>query len=356
MENALKFTPAVFAVKDEYQIMVPVNFETLMWVKVGDELFYDESNGILRSNVSTHRIPVSKEALDKEGKYTVCYRKIIERKPYRTETEDEVQITFDFKPVKDGKVIAYQLADTHTMIEPPVETVRFFEETYGKIDFLILNGDIADYSEKIQNFDITYSIIEKVTHGNIPVVFSRGNHDTRGKIAENFADHTPCVNGNSYYTFKLGNVWGMVLDCGEDKVDINEEYGYTICCHYFRRKETEFIKNVIKNAKSEYEAEDVKYKIVTSHIPFTYIQRPEPEVYPQWVKLLSENVKPDVMLCGHTHKAQLIKPDENTAFPVVEGSNPDFKERTFVGNGYIFDDGITVIFNNSEKVIESFSL
>ena len=80
-----------------------------MWVKVGDELFYDESNGILRSNVLTHRISVPKEVLDEMGKYTVCYRKIIERKPYRTETEDEVQITFDFLPVKSGKAIGYHL-------------------------------------------------------------------------------------------------------------------------------------------------------------------------------------------------------------------------------------------------------
>ncbi len=357
MESALKFTPAVFAVKDEYQIMVPVAQETLMWVKIGDECFYDESNGILRSNVATHRIPVPKDVLDSAKKYTVCYRVIIDRKPYFTETEDEVQIEFDFIPVKSGKVIAYQLADTHTMIDPPVESVRYFEEQYGKIDFLILNGDIADYSNKLENFDITYSIIEKVTNGNIPVVFSRGNHDTRGKIAENFADNTPCVNGNSYYTFKLGNVWGMVLDCGEDKVDTHSEYGHTICCHHFRKKETEFIKSVIENSKNEYEAEDVKYRIVTSHIPFPCRQSPDPEIFPVWIKLLNENIKPDVLICGHTHKAQLVKLDDVTAFPIIEGSIPLFKEQLFVGNGYIFDtDGITVIFNNSQSIIESFKL
>lgn len=357
MESVLKFSPAVFTLKDEYQIMVPVNEECLMWVKIGDELFYDESNGILRSNVLTHRVSIPKEVLDNSKEYTVCYRKIIERKPYRTETEDEVQVKYDFRPVNSGKAIGYHISDTHTLVEQPVKTVAYFEEKYGKIDFLILNGDIADYSEKFENFDITYSIIEKITHGNIPVLFSRGNHDTRGKIAENFADHTPCDNGNSYYTFKIGDIWGILLDCGEDKVDINEEYGHTICCHYFRRKQLKFIENVIKNADNEYNAPDVKHKIVVSHIPFTYIQRPEPEVYPMWVKALNEHIKPDVMLCGHTHEQKLNKPDENTHFPVVEGSVPLFKESSFLGCGYIFDqDGITAIFNGEKQIIDSFKI
>ena len=37
--------PIVYAVKNIYQIMVPVNCETVMWVQVGDRCFYDDSNG-----------------------------------------------------------------------------------------------------------------------------------------------------------------------------------------------------------------------------------------------------------------------------------------------------------------------
>lgn len=36
---------------------------------------------------------------------------------------------------------------------------------------------------------------------------------------------------------------------------------------------------------------------------------------------------------------------------------PNNKEGTYVGNGYIFDDGeITVIFNDAEKIIDDFEL
>ena len=40
-------TPIVYAVRDTQQIMVPVNCETVMWVKIADRCFYDDSNGIL---------------------------------------------------------------------------------------------------------------------------------------------------------------------------------------------------------------------------------------------------------------------------------------------------------------------
>ena len=74
MSQVLKTAPAVFAVHDTYQIMVPVSCECVMWVKVGNECYYDDSNGILRSAVSMHRISVPVDELDKSGKYTVCYR------------------------------------------------------------------------------------------------------------------------------------------------------------------------------------------------------------------------------------------------------------------------------------------
>ena len=42
--------PTVFALKNTYQIFMPFSCEVIVWVKVGEEVYYDESNGILRSN------------------------------------------------------------------------------------------------------------------------------------------------------------------------------------------------------------------------------------------------------------------------------------------------------------------
>ena len=84
----LKTTPAVFAVGNEYQIMVEVERESLFWVQVGSETYYDASNGIMNSLSNLHRVKLPMRVLDEAKCYTVCIKPIIERKPYFTETED----------------------------------------------------------------------------------------------------------------------------------------------------------------------------------------------------------------------------------------------------------------------------
>ena len=111
-------------------------------------------------------------------------------------------------------------------------------------------------------------IAGSVTKAELPVIFSRGNHDTRGIYAENIADHTPTDNGRSYFTVRLGNIWAVVLDCAEDKPDTNPEYGHTICCHEFRIEETEFLKKIAESPDTEYAAPGVKYRLVIVHNPF----------------------------------------------------------------------------------------
>ena len=111
-----KTIPAVFAVEDTYQIMLRTEEKSFVWVKIGDQCFYDNSNGILRSNTAIHRITVPSALLDKTGKYTVYKRLLVERKPYYTETGEISQKVYDFYPVRGDKIRAYHIADAHNMI------------------------------------------------------------------------------------------------------------------------------------------------------------------------------------------------------------------------------------------------
>ena len=188
----------------------------------------------------------------------------------------------------------------------------FLGRAYGEIDFLILNGDIPNHSGDIANFDIIYQIAGEITEGRIPVVFARGNHDLRGVHAEDLADYTPSDEGRTYFTFRLSDVWGIVLDCGEDKLDSQVEYGGTICCHAFRLRETAFLRRVIANAKDEYEAPGVRLRLVVAHNPFSQVLEPpfdiEQDLYREWCQLIKESIHPQLMLCGHIHRRYISLP------------------------------------------------
>ena len=118
----------------------------------------------------------------------------------------------------------------------------------------------------------------------------------RGNFAEKFAEYTPNANGNTYYTFRLGNIWGVLLDCGEDKPDDHPEYGNTLCCRVMRDEETRYIKNLMKHAKEEFAAEGVQKKLIIAHYPFSLNINPpfymENDIYKEWCALLKEYVKP----------------------------------------------------------------
>lgn len=365
-ENLPKYMhclPTVMAAGKSYFIFVPFDDEVIMWVTVKDKNYYDDCNGIFRSNTRMHKVELPYEVLDEAKEYTVHYIKMIDRRPYCPISEEERSITLPFRPVPtDGEIKIYHIADAHNMVEEPINAGRYFGD---KIDLLVLNGDIPNHSGDIENFNAIYEIAAAITKGACPVVFARGNHDTRGIHAEDMPNFIPTINGKTYYTFRVGSIWGLILDCGEDKVDGHPEYGVTVCFHQFRLAETEFIKNVIKNAKDEYEAEGVKHRLVVCHLVFTNTYDPpfdiEQDIYGEWARLLREHIKPDLMLCGHEHHTGIYhkgceRDKKGQACPVIIGSRPRFanpeKGRPAGFDGCALtlneDKTATVVFNSHE--------
>lgn len=347
----LKTAPAVFAVENTYQIIVPVERECLFWVRVDGQEFYDESNGILRSRSLLHRADVPMELLNRVGAYTVCVRPLIERKPYFTTTESVQEFTFPFRQLPTENIRIYHISDTHNRVNQPVAAVK----TFGDIDLLILNGDIIEHSGDPSKFINIYEISSQITHGQIPIVFSRGNHDMRGNFAEAFADYTPNRAGHTYYSFQLGALWGVVLDCGEDKLDSHEEYGHTVYCHEFRCRQSQFLKELAE--REDYQ--QAKYRIAVAHMPFTSRNKTpfdiEEELYRQWAVYL-KSFDLSVMLCGHYHiNAVFEKGGASDSYgqpcPVVVSGTPG--KGYWAGCGISLNDSVTVTYTDSDGKVLS---
>ncbi len=301
MSEIFKTGPCVFVVGNDYQIFVPVNCNSQMYVQVGEEKFFDHSNGVLRWKTDIHKVTVPQEKLDRAGKYTVVLRKTYLPVPGEEPLcEEEIKKEFNFYPLtkKENIKIAF-ISDTHGRIKEPVNVGIFCD-----IDLLITAGDISSYYENHECLFDLVKICDGITHGEKPIVNARGNHDLRGEFAEKVCDYIPTDRGNTYYTFSVGCIEGVVLDCGEDKVDSHVEYSGAICCHTFREEETRFLRKIAEN-----NWDNGKLRFIISHSPFM-TRFPEPfdiedEIYDEWTEIIREKIKPHFMLSGHEHRLRI---------------------------------------------------
>lgn len=343
----MQYKPAVFAVGDAYQIMVPVTVPSLMWVRVGDRVFYDHAAGVMRTKCRVHRMTVPMALLDEAKSYTICERLLPHRRAYCSRPRPVTETTFRFIPVPRENARAYMIADAHSRVREPIRAAQ----TFGDFDFLIFNGDVPEYSDKTDCLMTAYAIADALTGGEKPLLYARGNHDLRGRFAEDYDEYVPASGGAFYYTFRLGPIAGVILDCGEDKTDDHEEYGGTICCRAMREEETAFLASL-----DPAQFDGALTRLAISHAPFTNRIHPpfdiEEDTYRQWAKLLLERVRPDAMLCGHLHTMGIY--DCGSDFDtygqpctVVVGSKVG--KGYFAGAGFVFRrDGIDVTFTDSD--------
>ena len=301
--------PAVYAVGKNYIITVPVNSLCHMWVKVGDKNYYDSSNGILCKSKLVHKMTVPVSALDAAKEYTVCWR----RCPIDPENTKVEEYTSSFRSVdpKKEKINAYQIADSHGYVDQAIAAGHYFDSVGEELDFVIMNGDIFSSSQKKEFYTLIHKIAGEITYGEIPVVHARGNHDTRGKAADLFADYMPSEKGRTYYTFRIGPIWGICLDCGEDKIDSHHEYSHSAVFSQFREKETKWLESVVNAENPEFREEGISYRIVVSHCDFARKWYPpfniEEERYEYWCKLIKK-IRPHFIISGHDHECYVSMP------------------------------------------------
>ena len=308
LSGVFRAFPAVYAVGADYHIFIVPNTRAVMWCRVGDKVYRDEANGVMRSECPVHRIVVPAEELDKAGAYTVGYRTFKERVAYYNKVVEEGEVSFGFRPVRTENPGFFLISDVHSHIEAGIAAARAFEG----MDFLIVNGDIHNDSATLEQMLSDHILAGNITRGGIPAVFSRGNHDLRGSWAEKQPELAPLPGGCSYGTFRLGPVWGVILDAAEDKPDEFCEYGGVNCCHEFRLRETAFLRELVTRKSSEYEAPGVKYRVAVAHINFSEPHKPpfdiEYGIYAQWCELLREKIRPCCCLYGHVHRNYITMP------------------------------------------------
>ena len=189
--------------------------------------------------------------------------------------------------------------------------------TPAAYDFVLYNGDMVssfESEERLVSSVITPSVAQFATE--VPLFFSRGNHETRGAEATTYSDYFPTTTGAPYYTFSDGPALFIVLDGGEDKPDSDIEYHDLVRYDTYREKEAKWLKSVVES--EQFKAATVK--IVIIHIPpKSSGWHGEAEIARLFVPILNQ-ASIDAMFCGHIHKYRFSEANDPTYgcnFPIV---------------------------------------
>ena len=82
-----------------------------------------------------------------------------------------------------------------------------------------------------------------------PILFTRGNHETRGVFADSLGDYFPGRDGRFYGIYRYGDVCILLLDCGEDKPDDHAEYNGLADYDAYRAEECAWLKKAVRSAQ-----------------------------------------------------------------------------------------------------------
>ena len=327
----LRCTPAVYVIGKEYEISVNLKSFGLCFIEIGDEIFYEENNGVLPSERLVVKIRVPQESLNRAKKYSVVFRETDNRKSYYSTFKPPQIKEFAFKPLeKTENINIYHVADVHYAFNDAKSMAGYFGED---IDLFVVNGDIGEVETEENYFEVC-EYVGEISKGTIPVLFVRGNHDTRGRLSELYAKYFPVDGKKTYFRFEIGCLNGVALDCGEDKPDVSMEYDSSEDTpdkyrglnrfHAYRQAELKFLK------ECELDSEN-KIAFAVSHVcPMFTTFKPgsifdiERDTYTAWNAEL-ERMKVKFMLCGHYHKGFIAMPDDERNlvahnYPVIVGS------------------------------------
>lgn len=319
MPDFLKYLPTVYCVRDKYQIIFVTNEAGAGAVIIDGKRYTDNVCGVVRSATCVHRIEIDTDILDRAGRYTVELKRIPDRAPYTPVTVSTERRGFSFRGLPtDRDINCYVISDTHGFAEVPVKVGGYFGD---ELDLLILGGDMGRNVTDEKEMMISTAIASELAKGEIPVIFMRGNHDTRGAYAELLPDYVGTDNGLTYFPIRLGRLWFVLLDSGEDKPDDHWEYGDIADYGPMREAQIRMLEDMAENSDNRYHADGAEVRIALSHTPLRCCGN-FPELFAKWAELLNK-LGIHAMLSGHTHRVLFTPPEKAPAavkhnFPCVE--------------------------------------
>lgn len=301
------------------------------WVEVkpdGGEAdrHYTVRNGLRDAYNTFNVIRVENLRPDTRYQYRLCSKQIADFQPYKVTFGDSIVSPWRRFSTPDPKATACSFIALSDMHQQPDKLGRLLNQAgVGSADMIFYVGDMMNYYD---NEETPFrSFIDKSVElfaSEKPFVLVRGNHETRGNMAREYARYVPKSSGKYYGAYRVGDIMFIVLDCGEDKPDDFWVYAGLTDFDGYRTEQAAWFGELIRSKAYK----SAKWRIVMNHFPpLSHMESDNPErhgiqdITDKFLPLYNQ-AKIDLMISGHTHAYEFMSPDkyDRLTFPVIVNS------------------------------------
>lgn len=260
----------------------------------------------IRQEVKIHRIALNALQPDTKYEYEVIF---LNRQFAKISVASKG--SFTTFPAKGGNTGFMLLSDTQSDGWVRRTAIKKLITMYGgkDTDFFVSLGDVSGVFNDFRNeyFTNYYDELGRNQYFK-PAVFVRGNHEFRGREIVKYNQFF----GKSYYAFRHGDVFFIVLESGEDKpsfLQVPGHYTMTTDMAYYFEEQRKWLGRIIETP----ECKTAKYRVVLAHAsPVScdgkYMARNIRRMAGEY--FYGENPKCPIHLwiAGHTHAPSFFDP------------------------------------------------
>ncbi|WP_293928395.1 metallophosphoesterase family protein [Sphingobacterium sp. UBA6320] len=335
--NSVKFdfiVPAYLQnqINNNISVFSILNKPAFAWLEILDDnnqiksKIYQSEDGMLEANTDLFKFTIIDAP--RRFKYRIVAKEVLKFEAYKIVYGEEIKS--DILSAKLAKKDQDQIScliynDVHETKNTYKDLVP--NQNLDRYDFAILNGDSFHYVSN-QN-DITEKLLQPFSffETSKPFIMNRGNHETRGSFSRIFKKYFGYPENKFYQSFKLGPIYWILLDSGEDKPDTHEVYGGTVDYDHYRKEQAVWLEQVLQSK----ERKSAQHTVVVSHIPIFHADDWHGTLHNRSTfHLLFQKYKIDVMITGHTHQYGYHPPDQDHNYTLFIGGGPKTGERTVI--------------------------
>jgi predicted phosphodiesterase len=212
------------------------------------------------------------------------------------------QYTFTTFDPRGESVSFVSISDTH---ESPARIDSIMRRIdWSATEFLVHTGDAFN---GVTSEDQVWAgwltpMISGGLGGTKPLIFARGNHDTRGGFARELERYVPIEEGRFYYARDAGPVHLLVIDTGEDKHDTTQVYARLNRMREYREEELAWFTRHIATSER---LRTAPFRIAVMHQPrWGWLSDDNEAARAAWTAAANA-AKIDLVIAGHNHRYSL---------------------------------------------------